>query len=135
MVELTLITPLLLIALYVPADFGIAFFTAHLTQNAVREGARIGSALPTWDQTLVESEVTNRLPTLLGGPPTVTVTLSGTANSTCMRTVSVTATGTYDFGLYRLMNLFGFSAPPNMTITREAEMRYDYQSNLYSTPC
>ena len=44
-VELALITPLVLIALYIPADFGVAFLTAHLAQNAVREGARIGSGL------------------------------------------------------------------------------------------
>jgi Flp pilus assembly protein TadG len=42
-VELALITSLLLVALYIPADFGIAFLTAHLVQNAVREGTRIGS--------------------------------------------------------------------------------------------
>ena len=41
-VEISLIAPLLLVALYIPADFGIAMFTAHLTQNAVREAARIG---------------------------------------------------------------------------------------------
>src|ERR1700751_2256945 len=48
-IELTLITPLLLIALYIPADFGVAFLTAHLVQNAVREGARIGSGLTSGD--------------------------------------------------------------------------------------
>src|SRR6516225_9564435 len=44
-VEITLITPLLLIALYIPADFGVAFYMGNLTQNAAREGARIGSGL------------------------------------------------------------------------------------------
>jgi Flp pilus assembly protein TadG len=42
-VELTLITPLLLIALYIPFDFGVAFFAGNLTQNAVREVARIAA--------------------------------------------------------------------------------------------
>ena len=41
-VEIGLVTPFLLIALYVPIDFGIAYYTAQLTQNAVREAARIG---------------------------------------------------------------------------------------------
>src|SRR5438874_8275299 len=45
LIEIALITPLLLIALYVPMDFGIGLFMAHLTQNAVREGARIGTGL------------------------------------------------------------------------------------------
>ena len=40
-VEIGLVTPFLLIALYVPIDFGIAYYTAQLTQNAVREAARI----------------------------------------------------------------------------------------------
>src|SRR3970282_2481870 len=45
-VEITLITPLLLAALYVVMDFVCLFFSSHYTQNAVREGARIGSILP-----------------------------------------------------------------------------------------
>ncbi len=44
-VELAVITPLLLIALMIPADFGIALYTANLTQSAAREGARIGAEL------------------------------------------------------------------------------------------
>ncbi|HEY9503362.1 MAG TPA: TadE family protein, partial [Pyrinomonadaceae bacterium] len=44
-IEISLITPLLLVALYVPADFGVAFFMGNLTQTAVREGARVGSGL------------------------------------------------------------------------------------------
>src|SRR6266436_2753582 len=44
-IEISLITPLLLIALYIPADFGVAFYMGNLTQNAAREGARIGSGL------------------------------------------------------------------------------------------
>ena len=42
-VEIALITPLILIALYIPVDFGISFFVANLTQTAAREGARVGS--------------------------------------------------------------------------------------------
>src|SRR5947207_8826988 len=44
-VEIALITPLLLAVLYVAFDFGIAYFTAHYTQNAVREAARYGAVL------------------------------------------------------------------------------------------
>src|SRR5207247_3782984 len=45
-VEIALITPLLLVALYIAFDFEIALFTSHLAQNAVHEGARIGAILP-----------------------------------------------------------------------------------------
>src|SRR4026207_957921 len=44
-VEISLITPLLLVALYVPADFGIAFFMGNMLATAAREGARVGSGL------------------------------------------------------------------------------------------
>ena len=40
-VEIALLTPLLLIALYIPADFGVSFFMGNLVQTAAREGARI----------------------------------------------------------------------------------------------
>src|SRR5437764_14545540 len=49
LVEIALITPLLLIALYIPMDFGIALFMAHLVQYAARERARIGTGLPKTD--------------------------------------------------------------------------------------
>jgi Flp pilus assembly protein TadG len=62
-VELTLLVPIILVALYVPADFGVAFFTAHLVQNATREAARIGASMNPFNQTTVENEVTKRLPT------------------------------------------------------------------------
>src|SRR6516162_11010527 len=45
-IELTLISPFLLAALYVVMDFGVLFFTAQYTQNAVREAVRIGSIMP-----------------------------------------------------------------------------------------
>ena len=43
MVELGLIAPLLLIALYIPVDFGVALFKAHMAQKAAREAARHGT--------------------------------------------------------------------------------------------
>src|SRR6187399_2105920 len=75
-VEITLITPLLLIALYVPVDFGISFFIGNLTQTAVREGARIGSGLQksgtvpnlifsSAEASTVKTEVFSRLPNYL----------------------------------------------------------------------
>lgn len=134
-IELALLTPLILVALMVPVDFGIGLFTAHFTQNAVREGARIGSSMSPFDVTAVETEVTNRLPKLLEGA-TVTAALSGVSGATCMRTVTVTASGQYNYGFaYRLLNLLGFSIDPSATINRATEMRYEFQSAQYSNPC
>ena len=61
-VEIALITPLVLIALYVPADFGIAFLSAHLTQNAVREAARIGASQASFNIGTIQTEATSRMP-------------------------------------------------------------------------
>src|ERR671919_766283 len=47
LVEFTLIFILLLIVAWIPADFGLAFYTSQLAQNASREGARIAAATPT----------------------------------------------------------------------------------------
>jgi Flp pilus assembly protein TadG len=50
-VELALITPLVLGALMVAVDFGIALYMGNLIAVAAREGARIGSELEKSDRT------------------------------------------------------------------------------------
>ena len=157
LIEITLITPLLLAALYVGADFGILFFTAQYTQNAAREGASIGSVLPdcainagiacvgsVTDQSCpgsstgtatVVSEVCSRLPSMLTGTE-VTVTLTGVYfPSTCMREVKVTASGTYTYGLYRLMALLGFPVSSTTTVIRSADSRYQAQPVTVTGAC
>ena len=150
-VEITLITPLLLVALYVPADFGIAFFTAHLTQNAVREGARIAAisaecgtspCVSTVTETScpgtnsIVDEVCTRLPARLTAPLSIKTTLSGNLGDKCLRLVKVEVTGKYNFFLYQLIRLIGVTLPNNDTsITRAAELRYELQPVTYSDPC
>jgi Flp pilus assembly protein TadG len=148
-VEMALITPLLLAVLYVAFDFGIAYFTAHYTQNAVREAARYAAVLG--DCSVVSPSPTcitagtvapqscpgtdpvvqaacQRIPNLLTGPQ-VTVTLSGTfTDLTCRRMVTVTATGAYSYGFYNLMALIGKSSgSTTLAITRSAQARYEMQ--------
>lgn len=142
-IEISLITPLLLIALYIPADFGIAFFMGNLVQSAAREGARIGSGLSksgkapdlVFDSThanTVKNEVFERLPGSLTNK-TVTVTFySGTA---CMEFIEVTAQGDYNFFLYQLMRLFGGTVPDSVTISRTTQIRYNYQQYTNTTYC
>ena len=136
-VELTLLTPLMLAALYIPADFGIAFFTAHLVQNATREAARIGTAMNPFNQTTVENEATKRLPTGRFVVSSVSANLDGSSTSTCMRRVLVTVTGTYNLFLYQLINLVVPGAPVSTTIsiTRSTEMRFDSQPLTNTGPC
>lgn len=142
-VEISLITPLLLIAMYIPVDFGISFFMGNLTQTAAREGARIGSGLQksgevpdlifsSAEANTVKTEVISRLPAYLTNK-TVTVTFySGTA---CMEFVEVTAQGQYKFSMYQLMKLFGGNAPDSITISRSTQMHYKYQPYTNNDYC
>ena len=137
-------TPLLLIALYIPMDFGVGLFMAHLAQNAAREGARIGTGLQktggssppfTFSSTeanTVNAAVTSKMPALLSSKSVTVKFYDGTA---CMEFIEVTAKGTYSFFLYQLMNLFGGTVPNNVNISRTTQMRYNYQPSANTTPC
>ena len=146
-VELSLMAPLVLVALYIPADFGIAFFTAHLTQNAAREGARISSHLPQCasgpspcmtnlsnaacsNADPVVQAVCSRLPARLQNP-SVSVNLS--VGPPCVRSVNVQVTGQYSYFLYQILRLLGMSAPNYVTVSRATAMRYELQP--IAPPC
>src|SRR6476620_6368759 len=58
LVEFTLIFLLFLVVAWIPADFGLAFYTSQIAQNAAREGARIAAA----DSTLVAGNTTCNMP-------------------------------------------------------------------------
>ncbi len=130
-VEISLITPVLLVALYVPFDFGMSIFAGHITQNAVRDGARIASSTNALDDTLadgVADDIFANLPQLLVTPnKDVTVKLYGDGAPECAQFVEVVARGTYTFTLYRLMYLLGITPPNSMLITRTTRMRYERQ--------
>jgi Flp pilus assembly protein TadG len=136
-VEIGLVTPFLLIALYVPVDFGIAYYTAHLTQNAVREAARLGVSTkdPFNDSagSAIAAEALSRLPVRLRSV-TVTVLYFGPGSATCMQSVSVTAQGSYDYFFYQLLRLIGVTVPNSAPITRTSRMRYEFQPVTNSTP-
>jgi|SRR5687768_9513087 len=137
-VEISLITPLLLVALYVPADFGVAFSVAHLTQNAVRESARRAASIDPFDltaSTTIKNDALNRIPAWFGGSKTATVTYHADGAADCARFVQVTGGGTYNYFLYRVMYLFGFSPPSNQSIIRTARMRHAAQPATYHAPC
>jgi Flp pilus assembly protein TadG len=131
LVEIALITPLLLVALYIPFDFGMTIFAGHLTQNAVRDGARIASHTRILDNaaaTAVADQVWARLPNLLNEPSKqVTVRYYSGTPASCAEFVEVTAGGTYNFTLYKFMRLFGLTAPNTLAITRTTRMHYEFQ--------
>jgi hypothetical protein len=132
-----------LIALYIPADFGIAFYMGNLTQNAAREGARIGSGLSksgtppnlifdSPQANTVKEAVFDRLPGVLTNKNVTVKFYNGTA---CMEFIEVTAQGDYNFFLYQLMGLLGATAPDSMTISRTTQIRYDYQQYTNTAYC
>jgi Flp pilus assembly protein TadG len=143
LVELVLIVPLLLVTLYIPIDFGIAFVMAHLTQNAVREGARIGSGLVSSDPDhpvqssqgiIIKDAVFARLPGRLSNPSVEVNFYFTSATATCLQVVEVTARGKYDYGWYRLLRLIGITTPDTAPISVTTQMRYDYQSAENNLP-
>ena len=140
LVEFTLIFLLFLVVAWIPADFGLAFYTGQLAQNASREGARIAAA----DRNLVSGTTSCTMPSCTGNIftetaarissamlPGATITLNldpdvGAAN--CNRMVTVTVSGTYNFFFYRLLSWFGVSGNlNNTTITRTTIMRWEPQ--------
>ena len=142
-VEVTLITPLLLIAMYIPVDFGISFFMGNLMQTAVREGARIGSGLQKSGEVpdlvfsaaeaeTVKTEVVNRLPAYVTNKTVIVTFYSGSA---CMEFLQVSTQGEYPFFFYKLIRLFGGNAPNTMTVSRTTQMHYKYQPYMNNAYC
>lgn len=150
LVEFTLVFLLLLVIIWIPADFGLAFFTGQLASNASREGARIGAADPNYaaqvdtctlpacysiaDGTIMKETAKRISSALLPGatitvsplsPPSAPSPLAGT---TCNDMVQVTVSGEYNFFFYRLLGLMGISGDLNSrTITRTTLMRWEHQ--------
>ena len=145
-VELALITPLLLVALMVPADFGIAFFVSNITGNAAREGARVASQMPksggnmddrdftSADAATIRDVVVAKLPAYLTNR-SVTVKFYEDTVANCLENVEVTASGTYNYSLYRILRFFGATVPQNTTITRTTQMAYRYQPYQNASRC
>jgi len=140
LVEFTFTFLILLIVAWIPADFGLAFYSGQLAQNAAREGARIAAA----DTTLVSGttscvmpsctanifkETAGRLSSALLPAATITLQLDPDTITTCNRMVTVTVSGTYNFFFYQLLRWTGVTTNLNNTpITRQTRMRWEGQA-------
>lgn len=139
-VELALITPMILVALYVPFDFGVAIYAGHLTQNVARDGARraatkdlLDSALAT---TLATQIAANLPPLLTSGSTTKQVTVNYYATgANCAQSVEVIAQGTYNYFWYRLIGFLGLAPQSQLGIVRTTKMRYEFQPDNNSAAC
>ena len=140
-VEFTLVFVLLLVIAWIPADFGLAFYSSQLAANASREGARIGAADPSYstqvgnctlpacfslaDGTILK-ETANRLSSAL--LPGAIITVDPLSGPSCNQFVQVRVEGTYNFFFYQLLHLMGVTADLNtQSITRETSMRWEHQ--------
>jgi Flp pilus assembly protein TadG len=139
-VELALITPLILVALYVPFDFGVSIYAGHLTQNVARDGARRAATTDLLDNakaTTLATQIAANLPPLLtSGSTTKRVTVNYYATgANCAKSVEVIAQGTYNYFWYRLIGFLGLAPPSQLGIVRTTKMRYEFQPDSNSSAC
>jgi len=141
LVEFTLCFLLFLVVAWIPADFGLAFYTSQLVGNAAREGARIGSASNPYNASDIETETCRRLPSaLLTDPGNAYGTSCGAwsnarvrvesvaGTGTCNQMIRVTVAGNYNFFFYQLLRLMGTGTSSNdKLISRQAQMRWEHQ--------
>ena len=125
-VEFTLVFVLLLAIIWIPADFGLAFFTGQLVQNASREGARLAAATKPFNIADIQTQVSNRIRSALLTNTSINVTGPTCDPTLGMQVVSVGISGDYNFYFYQLLRLLGLPAPNSVTITRTTSMRYEH---------
>jgi Flp pilus assembly protein TadG len=139
-VEFTLVFLLFLIIAWIPADFGLAFYTGHLAQNASREGARIAASDPTLASGTISctmpacsgnilNETAARISSALLSAATIVVTLDAdSVPPKCDRNVTVTVSGNYNYFFYHLLSAMGNTIPDTANIVRSTSMRWEHQT-------
>jgi Flp pilus assembly protein TadG len=140
-VEISLIAPLLLVALFIPADFGVAFLVANIAATAARDGARIGSEIGktggnagnrnfhTDDAAVVKDKVVPMMPNRLSNR-SVRVKFYEDTPADCLETIEVTVSGDYNFFFYQILRLFGATVNNSQTISRTTQMPYRNQPSM-----
>ena len=149
-VEFTLVFLLFLVIAWIPADFGLAFYTAQLAQNASRDGARIAAADPKLESGMIPGDpywtATCTMPSCTGNIlgetaarissallPDARIDVTLEADSPlgtpprCDRKVTVTISGNYTYFFYQLLEAFGNTVPDTLNIVRSTSMRWEHQ--------
>jgi hypothetical protein len=126
LVEFTLMFVLFLAIIWIPADFGLAFYSGQLAQNASREGARLAAATNPFDVANIQAQVMNRMSSAVLKNVSAGVTPPTCDPGLNMQVVTVSVAGEYNFYFYQLLRFLGLSAPDNVVITRTTTMRYEY---------
>jgi TadE-like protein len=141
LVEFTLAFLLLLVVAWIPADFGLAFYTGQIAQNAVREGARIAAADPNLPAAVavtsctmpacytagnIYQETAVRLPAALLGTSTINVDYPAPGSAGCNQLVRVRVTGEYPYFFYKILRFVGIRVNIPQ-IQRSTSMRWEHQ--------
>jgi hypothetical protein len=89
--------------------------------------------------TNLATQVYDNLPQrLVTGSPAIkqaTVNYYGPGAANCAKFVEVQAQGTYNFFLYRLIGLIGFTPPDPIVIRRTTRMSYEFQPTTNTGLC
>ena len=139
LVEFTLVFILLLVVAWIPADFGLAFYTGQMALNASREGARVAAASDPVNSAEIVTETCKRASSGLFSDPgvgfgticspysnaRVDVVLAGAG---CNQTITVLVRGNYNFFFYRILNMLGASVDPQVLVSRQTKMRWEHQA-------
>jgi hypothetical protein len=126
LIEFTLTFVLFLAIIWIPADFGLAFYSGQLAQNASREGARLAAATNPFDAGNIETQVMKRMGSAILKNITANVVPPACDLALNMQVITVTVAGEYNFYFYQLLRLLGFSAPDSVVISRTTTMRYEH---------
>ena len=140
LVEFTLVFLLLLVIAWIPADFGLAFYTGQLVLNASREGARVAAVTMPFDAADAASQTCKRVPPALLSDPgagygtscspygsDARVAVVSPVGTNCNKQLTVTVTGDYNYFFYRLLRFFGADVPATVQIMRSTQMRWEHQ--------
>jgi type IV secretory pathway TrbD component len=144
LVEFTLCFILLLVIAWIPADFGLLFYTHQLAQNAAREGVRVAAADPTLatgtqsctmpcgSGSEILQQISKRVANGLMSNVNTTITLStpSGAVSTCATNpliVRVEIQEEYDPFFYKILRMLRANVPNAIMLNPRADMRWEHQ--------
>jgi hypothetical protein len=135
LVEFTLVFVLFVVVAWIPADFGLAFYTGQIALNASREGARIAAAernltsdsctMPCTAASGVVKATADRMGSALLPGALISVDLQ--SGPSCDRLVTVTISGSYRYFFYNILNLMGINVLNPVPVVRSTSMRWEHQ--------
>jgi Flp pilus assembly protein TadG len=135
LVEFTLIFILLVALSWIPAEFGLAFYTGQMALNASREGARLAAASKTLNTAEITTATCKRLSSAILRDATPNCAPDSNANVAVVQDlaspgcpITVTVRGDYNFRFFQMLRMLTPSGtiPDKVTITRTTKMQSEW---------